>query len=282
MNYLQPQTKLWRWMFIAIVTLVQGCEFSISHASVSSSQTHTETFFQTPWRGEGQQYLSYGVFKDDLLDAVAAAKERIVFVTLAFDDAELASALYAAKARGVFVATLIDSEESKAARGAGSVFEQFARRNLLLLSGSVAKLPMEGLSTLVFDSSVWRLSARLDEKSAASVRIDRSPYTFDEVLEWVKRPRSEGKETSKLQQKKEKGAKTPTRPNAPGIKIFGTMKSEGEAKAEPLKSIPKKLPRETRLQRLQRGRSSVPEQDGSTGSTHRPAESSREEDLGNE
>lgn len=231
-------------------------------------------FFIPTWNVEGQQFFTYQVMRDEIVASLRYAKQRILVVTYFFSDGDIASALKSARLRGLQVNVLLDSQH---AYKFGSQMVGLAGQNVMVMKSNVQRYAMEGQTTLVIDNSVWRLSSRLDDKSEGVARIDRSPFTADEVFGWFQNITPEP--TPENGNSKSASAKTPTKPDRRGIRIFGTMSESSDPKASSAQPIPKKLPRETRIQRLKRKGTSEQGENPSVGGTRRPEPSSRESDL---
>lgn len=269
--------KVWQCIAFVSLSVFPFTALSQAPSRISSNLTNAKSAFVPPWNLEGESYFSYATFRDDLLSALKSAVSKIYLVSYAFSDGSLSSALYAARNRGVFVGLLIDEVE-----GRQNEPSQVLKQNLIVFKSRLSRYQMEGLSTLVIDESTWRLNARLDEKTPGAVRIDRSPFTSEEVLEWFRRPKQKlPSSPHPAGQISMDSAKSPTNGGRPGLKIFGTIRNEAVTGAANEKAIPRKLPRETRWQKLRRQGAQADSPSENLGdSSNRPPPSSREGDLG--
>lgn len=250
----------------------------LSFAQVPASDSQLARFVP-PWSLDGQTYLSYAGLRDDLASAIRSATTKVLLATYAFSDGDLASALYTAHTRGVFVGLLVDELESKK----HSAYQNLLiKQKVFLFQTKLSRFPMEGLTTVVIDNSVWRVSSRLDEKTPGNVRIDRSPFTSDEVLDWFKRPKQKpASPAAEPTPKRPESAKTPTKELRPSAKIFGTIPKEKNSVSKPEKAIPMKLPSQTRIQKMRKGLSTEESSASDAGAvpSFTPPPSSREGEL---
>ena len=200
-----------------------------------------------PWKSDGEKFESYAVFKDELFAAIGKAKKRVAVVTQYLSDGDLATALYMAKIRGVIVIAVLDSREAR---------KVFSRHNYLARTGvptylrKLSGTDMGGSTTVVIDDAAWRLDVHLDDKNSGGVRIDRSASTADEVFAWSSGP---GVEQATFQpppalRKAGPGANTSTRLRRRAQPASDTINDENRKQSGA--SIPRRLPRETRSQRL--------------------------------
>lgn len=230
-----------------------------------------------PWNPEGEKFESYQVFKDELFAALGKAQRRVAVVSMLLSDGDIATALYIAKIRGIIVTVVLDTRES---RKIFSRHEYLARTGVPTYFRKLAGLDMGGLTTVVIDDTAWRLDSRLDDKNSGAVRIDRAATTADEVFAWSSGPDVQ-QAVFHAPAPQPPGANTSTRLRRRTKTASDTISDENRKQSGA--SIPRRLPRETRAQRMRdSGTRSSPQSSGSPGEERLvkvPAPPANESDL---
>jgi hypothetical protein len=246
--------------------------------------------YSPPWRAEGETFLSYGSFRDELVAAIRQARKRVAVVTPLLSDGDVATSLFAARVRRLQTLVLLDA---RASRAYNSRHEYLARTQVPTWLVALNTFRLDAISLVVIDDGVWRVGARFDDSVRGSVRVEASSLVPDEVFQWrdvrgARFARDEGRGLAPRAPSASRApgdaAKKPTTAAGPGTDASVTM-GENTAKKQSGSRIPRRLPRETRLQRLQRQSPEPPSPasgEGSMGSLKVPAPPPNEMDVSEE
>lgn len=219
---------------------------------------------------EGASFPSYRVFQDALVAALRKARTRVALLSTSFTDGDLATSVFGAKLRGLRVLVFVDPRELNRF---SSRHDYFVRTGVPTFRFKLSTVHLGGHSTVVIDDLAWRVSTRLDDKTTNSVDVRRSPYTAEEIFGWTRAQGSEPLLTAPPVPAVGRGANSSTRVRRSVGMPSGTM----EAKRPDFQrgTVPRRLPRETRLQGLQRGSAdyeplSIPPPSGAAGESRFP------------
>jgi hypothetical protein len=241
----------------------------------SASGTPTNQPFP-PWNREGETFAGYEVFRDELSHQMGKSKVRLAVVTPLLTDGDIATSLFAAQMRGVQGLALLDGKESKVYN---SRHDYLARAKVPTWVVPFAKLDasLDFVTLIVLDNSAWRVQARLDETHKGSVFVSLAPYSPEEIFQWRTLPKSrfvqrlEGFVTSA------RGAKDSSEGRASSAKGSANL-SESKANKSGGR-LPRRLPRETRLQGIGKGLAPAEAMQESLGSMRVPAPPPNETDV---
>lgn len=215
-----------------------------------------------PWKPEGEGFPGYGAFRDEVVAHMRLARRRLAVVTPLLSDGDIATALFAARVRGLETLALLDARESRAFHSRHSYL---ARTQVPTWLVPLAKFRTDAVSLLVVDDAVWRVSVRFDDSPngswkggwtgstpgapSSAIKIEASSLAPDEIFGWkdVKGARF----ATDAPSRPPTAAKKSTSRSEPASASSVTM-SENDAKKQSGSRIPRRLPRETRLQRLRR------------------------------
>ena len=204
-----------------------------------------QDLFEAPWRTMGTTFESYQTFKMSALFKIKAAKKRVLVFSSYFADVDIASALYSAHLRKVVIKVVLDE---RGLRRYASRHRYFMRTQMPIFLTKLGRLSLEAPTTILIDDKLWRVSVPLSPRVKTQIGVMKSPRTTEEVLAWFQAERF-----SKL---------TPTLAHKfGGANSFTTRVGKGPSsgivsgvtgqKRPP--GVPKRLPKETRMQKLQRG-----------------------------
>jgi len=248
-------------------------------AMAESDPTPTATpnpdVYVPAWSRQGEEFPSYSTFRDELMNVLGQARRRVAIVTPLLSDGDLATALFAARMRGLGTLALLDARESKSY---SSRHDYLARTQVPTWLVPLAGFRMDAVTLVVIDDTAWRVGARFDDSARGSVRIEPAGVTPDEIFSWQNVRGARFAQDKLPAAGRGAGAKNATRrrpPSEPGSVSMDEAKSQKQSGNR----LPRRLPRETRLQRLTKG---AQEQDGgeqSTGSLKVPAPPPNESDA---
>lgn len=232
----------------------------------ASPAGNTADAHRPPWKPEGELFHSYSVFRDEAVSHMRMARKRLAVVTPLLSDGDIATALFAGRVRGLETLALLDAKESRVFH---SRHGYLARTQVPTWLVPLSNFRTDAISLLVIDNGVWRVSVRFDdsankvwqsglnarsgsrgeELTQGTVRVEASALAPDEIFGWkdVKGARF----ATDAPRQSAAGAKKPTSSAELAIPASVTM-SENDAKKQSGSRIPRRLPRETRLQRLSR------------------------------
>ena len=230
------------------------------------------------WNADGDSFSSYPVMRDELFEAIRNAQSKVFIASFLLTDGDIASALFSARLKGLKVKVLLDQKSSK---------HFLSRQNYLAQNGvethskKLAPFEMEGLSTVLIDDDVWRLNAKLDEKWDGPVRIDRSPFTPSEMEAWftgeaIPKPKLTQPSPADNAAILSESANTSTRVRRSRRTGSGTIAKSEQDQGD---SIPRRLPRETRLQKMKSGKNWNESDGAGSKQGHIPAAPAAESDV---
>lgn len=209
----------------ALAVLAAGVFLFGSHTAQAGDAPAPSFLTWTPEQGEVGRFPSYDSFRDDLLQAVRQAQQRVLVLSLSLSDGDIATALFGATLRRKTVGVMLDPAGTRNWR---SRFRYLVDSKVPVFMAGLSEKKMGGRTVLVIDERVFRISASLDEKTSGPVLFAASAWTVPEVVKWF--------------------SATPRIPSVarsqPPLRPVATPRP---AKA------PRRLPRETRLQRLLSG-----------------------------
>jgi hypothetical protein len=228
-----------------------------------------------PWSRDGERFRSYSFFRDELTARLLAVKSRAAVVTPLFADADIATALFTLRLKGLAAMAIVDSQQ---ARNFRSRHEYLARATVpvhLVSFGQLEKTLFRSepgpQSFVVMDQEVWRINQTLSEGNTTDLILEPARFTADEVWnwQWDRSARKVPMESSA--NKSTSGAAQPREASVTIEKVTRNVRSGGP--------IPRKLPRETRLQKLGKGQAPRTDEQESTGSTLVPPPPANETDV---
>ena len=274
----------------------------------SALAQETALIASTPWARDGERFKSYSFFRDELVYKLLGAKSRVAIITPLLADPDVATVLFTQRIKGLSVFALVDASRS---RSFHSRHEYLARslvpthlvgyeKLLQAVARKGANLSLSS-SFVIIDSEAWTINtwfeetpglARESEQSQAGgssreIFVEPSSDTADEIWSWQfnKGTRSVPVPSSLPNAGRFRNSKRPSekslgrRADASSQTIETSPESILDLpSAGP---VPKKLPRETRLQKLKKGR--LPRDSAgaqtSTGSSLVPPPPANESDV---
>jgi hypothetical protein len=258
------------------------CKVSLTLMFLQFSQALCLPVLNSPWAKDGERFQSYSFFRDELVFKMLEAKQRVAVVSPLLADADVATALFAQKIKGLSTLAILDVAKS---RSYHSRHEYLARAqvptHLVNFDGFLKKLKptlpqgSAQFSYVVLDNEAWAINTWFEEtlgiakesqispgkdlgtgNSSRDVFVEPSRYTADEIWNW--------------QFNKGQSVVNPAQRKLPR-----TLTTTGIV--DKLTNIPRKLPKETRLQKISKNQSAGTE--ASTGSTIIPAPPANESDV---
>jgi hypothetical protein len=170
---------------------------------------------------------------------------------------------------------LLDAAESKVYN---SRHDYLARAKVPTWLVTMSRFRTDAVSLLVMDGAAWRVSSRFDDGVQGSIRVDAAAVTPDEIFSWRTVRGARFLQEKVLAGTLPPGAKESSDPNRPAAAGSVTITGK-QALKQSGGRIPRRLPRETRLQRLVRGSPTVDGAGESTGSMQVPPPPPNESDV---
>lgn len=241
----------------------------------ATSATPPRGTFAPPWNREGESFPGYSSFRDELVAHMRDARKRLAIVTPLLSDADVATALYAARMRGLQTMALLDTRGSRAYN---SRHEYLARAKVPVWLVPLGGLRTESPSVLVVDDTAWNVGSHFDESAPGAVRVSAAGVTPDEIFSWRTSRGARFLQENFATPAVPRGAKESSRIGRPPAPEPVTIEGN-QAQKQSGGRIPRRLPRETRLQWMTRGGSPRDGTEESTGSLKAPAPPPNETDV---
>ena len=270
-------------LFLPFSSCLAQASTSKSEASVASEAAYAGAAMPTYsgtdtalWNKEGQQFETYTFFRDKLLVKIHAAKNRVALLSPFLSDADLATALFSTRLRGLEVVALLGKDRAKEynSRHGYLAKSQIATYLLDLRNVTAAEdltKVSEPVSLIAIDNEAWAVNTLFTDSPPRGVFVKAATVTADEVFAW-----QNAKTAKRLWI--DFGAKKPTRTTRTRISKSGNI-SEYDTNETGLSRIPRRLPKQTRLQSIKNGRQVLGSGQESTGSRKLPAPPPNEVDV---
>jgi hypothetical protein len=233
------------------------------------------------WNPEGETFPSYGIFRDELVSAMRNGQKRLAIVSPVVTDGDIATVLFAAQIKGLQTLALVDS---RSARIYNSRHEFLAKANVPTWLVHLSKYRMDSLSLFAIDNSVWSVNVKFSDESKGQVKISAASVTADEVFAW-QGLREPGLQKFRSMQPSASGTQQGAKKSTTGDRLARSDSANISEVDEGKQSggrIPRRLPRQTRLQGLVGGKLTQEGRQESTGSLKVPAPPANESDVAEE